>query len=64
MVDGNTGAQKSTSNNNNNDGDTYSNAIMDSIVTEKPNVKWDDICGLRNAKGMLQDAVILPIKFP
>lgn len=34
------------------------------IVTEKPNVKWDDVAGLENAKKSLQEAVILPIKFP
>ena len=37
---------------------------MDAIVTEKPNVKWDDIAGLEAAKKALQEAVILPIKFP
>ena len=38
--------------------------MMDAIVTEKPNVKWDDIAGLEAAKKALQEAVILPIKFP
>jgi len=33
-------------------------------VAEKPNVKWDDVAGLHNAKKSLQEAVILPIKFP
>jgi vacuolar protein-sorting-associated protein 4 len=27
-------------------------------------VKWDDIAGLEGAKKALQEAVILPIKFP
>jgi len=45
--------QKGGGGGNNDDGDTYSNAIMDSIVSEKPNVKWDDIAGLKNAKAML-----------
>ena len=31
---------------------------------EKPNVKWTDISGLETAKDLLQEAVILPIKFP
>ena len=31
---------------------------------EKPNVKWDDVAGLENAKESLKEAVILPIKFP
>ena len=38
--------------------------IGEAIVTEKPNIKWEDISGLENAKKALQEAVILPIKFP
>jgi len=34
------------------------------IVTEKPNVHWDDIAGLDSAKEALKEAVILPIRFP
>lgn len=34
------------------------------IVTEKPNIRWDDIAGLEQAKKSLQEAVIYPIKFP
>lgn len=34
------------------------------VVTEKPNVKWDDVCGLSKAKEALKEAVILPMKFP
>ncbi len=34
------------------------------IVTEKPNVKWDDVAGLEGAKSLLREAVILPYKFP
>jgi vacuolar protein-sorting-associated protein 4 len=32
-------------------------------VTEKPNVKWEDVSGLENAKNALKEAVILPIRF-
>jgi len=39
-------------------------ALSSAIVTEKPNVKWDDVAGLEQAKGLLKEAVILPIKFP
>jgi len=39
-------------------------ALGEAIVTEKPNVKWTDIAGLENAKKALQEAVILPIKYP
>lgn len=34
------------------------------ILTEKPNVKWDDVAGLEGAKEALKEAVILPQKFP
>jgi vacuolar protein-sorting-associated protein 4 len=34
------------------------------IVTEKPNVKWDDVAGLQAAKEALKEAVVLPVKFP
>jgi vacuolar protein-sorting-associated protein 4 len=39
-------------------------ALEQAIVTENPNVSWDDISGLEGAKKALQEAVILPIKFP
>jgi vacuolar protein-sorting-associated protein 4 len=34
------------------------------IISETPNVKWDDVAGLEAAKESLKEAVILPIKFP
>jgi len=34
------------------------------VLTEKPNVHWDDVAGLETAKKLLQEAVILPVKFP
>ncbi|PON71160.1 Spastin [Parasponia andersonii] len=40
-------------------------ACFDSvIIREKPNVKWGDVAGLESAKKALQEAVILPVKFP
>lgn len=39
-------------------------ALSSAIVSEKPNVKWDDVAGLENAKEALKEAVILPAKFP
>lgn len=33
-------------------------------MREKPDVKWDDVGGLDQAKKVLQEAVILPTKFP
>lgn len=38
--------------------------VSDAIITEKPNVRWDDIAGLDAAKKALQEAVVLPIKYP
>ncbi|KAI9164243.1 Vacuolar protein sorting-associated protein 4 [Blastocladiella emersonii ATCC 22665] len=39
-------------------------ALNSAILTEKPNVRWEDIAGLDAAKEALKEAVILPIKFP
>jgi len=39
-------------------------ALQGAIITEKPNVKWEDVAGLEQAKALLQEAVILPVKFP
>ncbi|XP_042377945.1 protein SUPPRESSOR OF K(+) TRANSPORT GROWTH DEFECT 1-like [Zingiber officinale] len=38
--------------------------LTSAIITEKPNVKWNDVAGLESAKQALQEAVILPVKFP
>jgi vacuolar protein-sorting-associated protein 4 len=38
--------------------------LSGAILSEKPNVKWDDVAGLEGAKASLKEAVILPIKFP
>ena len=40
------------------------NALMQAIVSEKPNVKWDDVAGLAKAKDALKEAVIMPLRFP
>lgn len=38
-------------------------ALIDgTILMEKPDVKWDDVAGLKEAKRAVYDAVILPIK--
>jgi len=39
-------------------------ALDGAIVKSKPNVKWDDVAGLDEAKDALKEAVILPIKYP
>ncbi|EJD55263.1 katanin p60 ATPase domain-containing protein [Auricularia subglabra TFB-10046 SS5] len=38
--------------------------LQSAILSDKPNVKWDDVAGLEAAKDSLKEAVILPIKFP
>ncbi|KAL4512310.1 hypothetical protein ABPG72_005312 [Tetrahymena utriculariae] len=60
-------AQGGGGGNNNNAKDEnskFKEALQDTIVPEKPNVKWDDIAGLVKAKESLKEAVILPIRFP
>ncbi|KAJ5130599.1 uncharacterized protein N7515_006638 [Penicillium bovifimosum] len=39
-------------------------ALQGAILSDKPNVKWEDVAGLEQAKEALKEAVILPIKFP
>ncbi|KAI8812709.1 P-loop containing nucleoside triphosphate hydrolase protein [Cladochytrium replicatum] len=39
-------------------------ALTSAILSENPNVRWDDIAGLERAKEALKEAVILPIRFP
>lgn len=39
-------------------------ALASAIVSETPNVRWDDVAGLHAAKSLLKEAVILPVKFP
>ena len=39
-------------------------ALGGCVVTEKPNVKWEDVAGLERAKEALKEAVILPLRFP
>ena len=34
------------------------------ILSERPNVKWSDVAGLEPAKAALQEAVVLPLRFP
>ncbi|KAG5560450.1 hypothetical protein RHGRI_003685 [Rhododendron griersonianum] len=38
--------------------------LNSAIIWEKPNVKWNDVAGLESAKQALQEAVMLPVKFP
>lgn len=38
--------------------------LNSAIVVEKPNVKWDDVAGLKAAKATLHEAVVFPTLFP
>ncbi|PHJ20277.1 vacuolar sorting atpase [Cystoisospora suis] len=38
--------------------------LNSAIVTEKPEVRWTDIAGLEAAKDALQEAIVLPSRFP
>jgi vacuolar protein-sorting-associated protein 4 len=44
--------------------DEISDAISSVIVREKPNVKWEDVAGMENAKRALREAIILPMTRP
>ncbi|WZN65423.1 AAA-ATPase [Chloropicon roscoffensis] len=39
-------------------------SLGSAIVMDKPNVSWDDVAGLEQAKDALKEAVVLPVKFP
>ena len=39
-------------------------SLSGAIVKEKPNIKWSDVAGLDQAKSLLKEAVILPVKYP
>jgi len=44
--------------------DEISSAIDSVIVREKPNVKWEDVAGMEEAKLALREAIILPMTRP
>jgi vacuolar protein-sorting-associated protein 4 len=39
-------------------------SIMETVITEKPSVTWDDIGGLEEPKARIREAIILPLKRP
>ncbi|KAJ2866445.1 Vacuolar protein sorting-associated protein 4, partial [Coemansia asiatica] len=73
-TDGNTngsGKKKSGNRNDDDEGGTLDSetkklrqGLEGAILSEKPNVHWEDVAGLDGAKESLKEAVILPIKFP
>lgn len=42
----------------------FQEALSGAIISEKPNVKWEDVAGLEVAKQTLKEAIIFPSKFP
>lgn len=44
--------------------DEISSAIDSVIVREKPNIKWEDVAGMEDAKRALREAIILPMSRP
>lgn len=59
-------ASKNKSSKDNDDDETKKlrSALGSAIVSEKPNVKWEDVAGLDAAKEALKETVILPTRFP
>lgn len=39
-------------------------ALSSAILSETPNVRWEDVAGLEAAKETLKESVILPLRFP
>lgn len=64
--DGSKGVAGSKSDSEDMDAETRKlrSGLSNVILTERPNVSWDDVAGLSSAKDALKEAVILPIKFP
>ena len=50
------------------DGSGYDKELLDivkrDVLEANPNVKWDNIAGLRDAKALLEEAVVLPMWMP
>ncbi|KAL8450399.1 hypothetical protein Emag_003245 [Eimeria magna] len=46
------------------EGEKIKQKLAHAIITEKPDLKWSDVAGLDSAKEALQEAIILPSRFP
>ncbi|KAL0215125.1 hypothetical protein P9112_007309 [Eukaryota sp. TZLM1-RC] len=57
-------AQKEGNNKTDDEANKLRDALDSAIVRVKPNVSWSDVAGLDSAKTALQEAVILPMRFP
>eukprot|EP01066_Platyproteum_vivax_P011502 Platyproteum_vivax@DN5224_c0_g1_i2.p1 len=61
---GSVAAQKKKGDLDDKDDEEHSQSFQSAIITEKPNIKWEDVAGLEGAKEALQEAVILPVRYP
>ncbi|KAG7573605.1 AAA+ ATPase domain [Arabidopsis suecica] len=43
---------------------TLAESLSRDIIRGNPNIKWESIKGLENAKKLLKEAVVMPIKYP
>jgi len=41
-----------------------SNVVEQTVVSERPTVRWSDIVGATDAKAALKEAIVLPLRFP
>ena len=65
MMDGQGGGGgKNNKSGKDSESDKLGDNILETIVGDKPNVKWTDIAGLHEAKKSLHEALIMPIKYP
>lgn len=46
------------------DDEKMATGLLETIIGDKPNVHWEDIAGLNEAKKSLHEALIMPIKYP
>jgi vacuolar protein-sorting-associated protein 4 len=57
-------AKISSTQNENTENDKLRTSLSNSIITDITDIKWEDVVGLEAAKNALEEAILLPIKFP
>jgi vacuolar protein-sorting-associated protein 4 len=60
----NSGKKEKANGGTDDDSQKLRNALLSVVMTTKPNIKWEDVAGLEDAKQVLQEAVILPKLYP
>mmetsp|Transcript_10309 Transcript_10309/g.15073 ORF Transcript_10309/g.15073 Transcript_10309/m.15073 type:complete len:424 (-) Transcript_10309:36-1307(-) len=56
--------EKNSKNSEDAENDKMKEALSETVLVEKPNVKWDDVAGLEPVKELLKDTVYMPALFP